>query len=857
MQLAISRLFIALSRGLAKLCLPLAAYCLASCAVDTRSDEPELLAERAALTAIVQINSGGGDVGSFSADRLSNGGWTYSSSASVDTSGVANAAPASVYQSERNGNFAYTVGGLTAGANYVVRLHFAEIFYTYSGARVFNVVINGSQVITNLDIYATVGINKALVREFTVPASSSGQLVVQYVGVVENPKASGLEVYAASANAGPTIASAATASPNPTTTSDSSALAVLGADDGGEANLTYTWAPIGTPPGAVTFSANGTNAAKNVSATFAATGSYALGVTVRDAAGATATSSVTVQVNSPTAPPPPPPSTTQYHVNCGGPATGSFTVDAGNSGGNTYSAANTIATTAPNAAPAAVYQTERYDNFSYTFGNLTPGGSYIARLHFAEIYFASAGSRVFNVKINGAEVLSNFDIFAVGGANAAVVRDFTASASNSGKIVIDYVNVVNSAKCSGIEIIPAASGGNSVPSVATPASANPNPVTASSTSLSVLGADDGGEAKLTYTWSTSGTPPAAVSFSANGTNAAKSTVATFSKVGSYDLVATIRDGAGATATSRVTVVVNPKTSSISVTPASAQVAARGTQQFTALARDQFGASLAAQPGFSWAVSGGGTISGTGLFTAGASAGGPFAVTASSGSVSGSASVTVTSAPAVVQYSTDFNLNESPISEGGVWKHNNVWFSNVITNGGVAYGTQPNPQRPDKFEDAYAFLGGMGFPPNQYASGHVYKGATGGYLEVELLLRVSDSSNSTQGYECYLHQSGEYVTVARWRGSALSGPAPRSYFDVLAGQSNVTPPRDGDLFEAQIVGNVITVKLAGATLVTVDVSQFDGNVFAAGDPGIGFCAGGSGAETANSTYGFRDFFAKGL
>jgi hypothetical protein len=44
------------------------------------------------------------------------------------------------------------------------------------------------------------------------------------------------------------------------------------------------------------------------------------------------------------------------------------------------------------------------------------------------------------------------------------------------------------------------------------------------------------------------------------------------------------------------------------------------------------------------VSGGGTISGSGLFTAGGSAGGPFTVTASSSAVSGTASVTVTATP---------------------------------------------------------------------------------------------------------------------------------------------------------------------------------------------------------------------
>ena len=58
--------------------------------------------------------------------------------------------------------------------------------------------------------------------------------------------------------------------------------------------------------------------------------------------------------------------------------------------------------------------------------------------------------------------------------------------------------------------------------------ANAGTVTSTSAVLSVLGADaTGGESILTYTWSTTGTPPGPVMFSANGTNAAKTTTATF------------------------------------------------------------------------------------------------------------------------------------------------------------------------------------------------------------------------------------------------------------------------------------------------------------------------------------------
>jgi hypothetical protein len=100
----------------------------------------------------------------------------------------------------------------------------------------------------------------------------------------------------------------------------------------------------------------------------------------------------------------------------------------------------------------------------------------------------------------------------------------------------------------------------------------------------------------------------------------------------------------------------PVLTTITVSPTSASVQTGGTQQFTAKGFDQFGNPISPQPTFSWSVNGGGTISQSGLFTAGSSAGGPFTVTATSGSVSGTASVTVTSVP------PDFSLSVSPTSQ---------------------------------------------------------------------------------------------------------------------------------------------------------------------------------------------------
>jgi hypothetical protein len=184
--------------------------------------------------------------------------------------------------------------------------------------------------------------------------------------------------------------------------------------------------------------------------------------------------------------------------------------------------------------------------------------------------------------------------------------------------------------------------------VAAAATANPAPVTATTTALTALGSDDGGEAALTYTWSSTG--PAAVTFSANGTNAAKSSTATFARAGAYTFTVTMRDAANLTQTSTVNVTVNQTLTMLAVSPPTASVPAGTMQQFAGTGYDQFAMSLATQPAKAWTVAGGGTIDATGRFTADATVGGPYTVTATAGGKTGTAQVSVTgpNAPTVAQ-----------------------------------------------------------------------------------------------------------------------------------------------------------------------------------------------------------------
>lgn len=143
------------------------------------------------------------------ADPYCLGGWQTSTTSAIDTSGVPFPVPAAMYQTERynyptsdnDGSFQYVIGSLKPGTNYQIRLHFAEIVYTTAGRRVFNVLVNGTQVLTNFDkVAAAGGPNKAVVREFTANASSTGDISIQFTQGTDpsvgdhNPTVSALEV---------------------------------------------------------------------------------------------------------------------------------------------------------------------------------------------------------------------------------------------------------------------------------------------------------------------------------------------------------------------------------------------------------------------------------------------------------------------------------------------------------------------------------------------------------------------------------------------------------------------------------------------------------------------------------------
>jgi hypothetical protein len=147
------------------------------------------------ITSSVQINSGGLAVAPFIADADFGGGGTIHHTNTINLSGVTNPAPMAVYQTARIGNFSYTLSGFSPGSNHTVRLHFAETYFKTSGSRTFNVTINGVTELTNFDIFAAAGtMNKAVIEEFTEPASSTGDYVVTFTSVINESLLSGIEI---------------------------------------------------------------------------------------------------------------------------------------------------------------------------------------------------------------------------------------------------------------------------------------------------------------------------------------------------------------------------------------------------------------------------------------------------------------------------------------------------------------------------------------------------------------------------------------------------------------------------------------------------------------------------------------
>ncbi len=184
------------------------------------------------------------------------------------------------------------------------------------------------------------------------------------------------------------------------------------------------------------------------------------------------------------------------------------------------------------------------------------------------------------------------------------------------------------------------------PVVMTPAAAMQSPLRTKSTDVTIVAADDGGAANLTYIWSATG--PGAVVFSPNSSNSAATSKATFSRSGSYMITCTVRDSLNNTETSTFALTVETVLTAIKMTPYAVKLATNATQMFNAAAVDQFEVPVMPAPAVTFEVPAGGGVFGTNcvnactsnVFKAQANSGGPFTVVARSMGIATSSTVAV-------------------------------------------------------------------------------------------------------------------------------------------------------------------------------------------------------------------------
>ncbi len=236
----------------------------------------------------VDISAGGPAAAPFVSDEDFTGGATSATTHAITTTGLTNPAPQSVYQHNRYGNFTYTVPGLTAGAGYTVRLHFAEGYWTAAGSRIFNVLINGTQMLTNFDIFATAGGEYiAVIKQFTATASSAGTVTIQFVTVKDNAQVNGIEVYPSS---GSTVT--VTSPGNQSGTVGTAASVQISASDSASGQ-TLAYTATGLPAGLSINSATGL-----ITGTPTTAGTSTVTVTATDTTGAVGTTTFTWTVSS-------------------------------------------------------------------------------------------------------------------------------------------------------------------------------------------------------------------------------------------------------------------------------------------------------------------------------------------------------------------------------------------------------------------------------------------------------------------------------------------------------------------------------------------------------------------------------
>ena len=425
--------------------------------------------------ASIAINSGGeasmayGSM--FESDRNFIGGSAYTNNQIADIAGTTDD---DIYRSERYKALSYQIP--VPNGTYLLRLHFAEIYFGATGggsgkagSRVFNVNAEGAALLVNFDILAEVSAMTALIKTFEITVND-GIFNLDLIKVVQNPKISAVELIPLSTpmNQPPMLITPVAEQTGTVGMPFSYSFPITTFSDPDNDVLSYTarLSNGATLPSWLNFS----SATRTFSGTPTQTGDILVEITASDNRGGVATDIFAILIGSND--PDPNPSQEAIRINSGGQGITvsglAFGADAYYSGGAAYT--NNNATEIDGTANDAIYGSERYKMTGYNVP--VPPGTYLLRLHFAEIYFGAPGGgeggigkRVFDVTVEDALLLQSLDIYAEVGPVTALVKEFEIEVTD-GMLNIAFTKVIQNPKVSAIEIIPVTSsarqGGESV-----------------------------------------------------------------------------------------------------------------------------------------------------------------------------------------------------------------------------------------------------------------------------------------------------------------------------------------------------------------------------------------------------------
>jgi hypothetical protein len=154
---------------------------LASASIDLGASNPVVLAVNAGGPAYVDSQGI-----HFEADRFHSGGRARRSGAAIDGT-----ADETLYQSERSGSFSYDIP--LENGHYLLTLKLAETRWSAPGRRVMNVLVEGRQILSGLDLFSAAGKNHAYDIRLPVQVSD-GTLNVGFSADANEAKLSALLV---------------------------------------------------------------------------------------------------------------------------------------------------------------------------------------------------------------------------------------------------------------------------------------------------------------------------------------------------------------------------------------------------------------------------------------------------------------------------------------------------------------------------------------------------------------------------------------------------------------------------------------------------------------------------------------